>query len=273
MYSANAFGDETFEAYNPPPGWFGDDTQIRRWEMPRATVATWPYEEMYKDKIKNPKGSSPKYDAKARRRGMQEFFDALEADKSLVFYYANYSNPFSEEEHPVYVLVGLARLKAVGPELTWVGQSERTLDRYGPNVWVNVTSHYPDQGLRIPYHRYRGQADVLRSILWSPENPREFKYASRHITDDGALGLVERAAEVIDRLIDLGDETENWAQRREWLGSLMAELWSSGGLRPGLGSVLDYLGFQAAIPAWLEAEREDAGDRLADTMFAYLDGN
>ena len=45
--SINAFGTENLEAYEPPPSWFGDGTEVKRWRMPPYTVATWPYEEMY----------------------------------------------------------------------------------------------------------------------------------------------------------------------------------------------------------------------------------
>ena len=40
------------------------------------------------------------------------------------------------------------------------------------------------------------QPDILERILFIPENPRAFKYATRQISDDGALSLVERMAGV-----------------------------------------------------------------------------
>ena len=63
-------------------------------------------------------------------------------------------------------------MKKVGPELLWTNQSEQMRVRYGPNAWFrDVTSHYPYQGLRIPYHRYTNDPDVLQKLLLIPDNP------------------------------------------------------------------------------------------------------
>ena len=42
----------------------------------------------------------------------EEYFAQIEQDRSLVFYYANYSNPFSEEDARRYVVVGVSRVKS-----------------------------------------------------------------------------------------------------------------------------------------------------------------
>ena len=157
----------------------------------------------------------------ARREAAQAFFEPIEEDKSLIFYYSNYSNPFSEDENQRYVVTGISRIKTVGSELLWTKQSERMRDRYGPNAWFrDISSYYPEQGLRIPYHRYMDRPDVIDRILFVPENSRDFKYATRHVSDDSALSLVERFLEVVGTLEELGDESENWLARRQWLSSV-----------------------------------------------------
>jgi len=252
IHSINAFGPEELDAYMPPPSWFNDGTEVKTWRMPPYTVATWPYEEMFKDEVLNPQGP-PKYDPVKRRTAANEFFAQVTPDRSLVFYYTNYSNPFSENDQHFYVVVGAGRVKAVGDELTWIGQSADMEKRYGPNAWGrDITSHYPDQGLRLPYHAYMDRPDVLERILFVPENSRHFKYAARHISDDGALGLVERLSEIVGVLQEIGDTSENWQVRQEWLASVMAELWRNRGLYPGILCVLDYLKFSEAIPYAIE---------------------
>ncbi len=247
IHSINAFGPDALEAYMPPPSWFNDGTQVKKWRLPPYTVSTWPYEEMYKDEVLNP-GGRPKYDPVKRREAANDFFAQIIPDRSLIFYYANYSNPFSENDRHFYVVVGASRVKAVGQELTWVGQSASKEKLYGPNAWArDVTSHYPDQGLRIPYQLYMDRPDVLERILFVPENPRHFKYAARHISDDGALGLIERLSEIVGVLQEIGDESENWQVRQDWLASVMAELWRNRGLYPGILRVWDYLKFSEAI--------------------------
>lgn len=100
VHSINAFGGDSISAMGPPPDWFRDDTATKRWILAPATVSVWPYEEMYKDEVKNPAKTTPKYNPVARREAAQAFFEPIQKNKSLIFYYANYSNPFSEEDQP-----------------------------------------------------------------------------------------------------------------------------------------------------------------------------
>jgi exodeoxyribonuclease V alpha subunit len=269
-YSINAFGPETITAESAPPDWFRDGTQIRQWQLPPYSVGVWPYEEMYREEMLN-QGDGTKYNAVNRRAAANEYFAKIDEGKSLVFYYANYSNPFSENETNRYVITGVSRVKKVGGELTWINQSPTMEQRYGPNIWVrSITADYPDQGLRLPYHNYLDRPDVLEKILFVPENPRHFKFATRHISDDGALGLIERLLEIVGNLCEINDQQENWHMREQWLSSLLVELWHGRGLYPGLLACLDYLKFSQAIPyAIQQLETRDEHD-VQDELFAFL---
>lgn len=271
IYSANAFGSDPLTAFADPPDFFRDDTQQRSWNLPPSTVCQWPYEEMYAGDLRLPKGG---YDNDERRRRAIAYFDALKPDHSLIFYYANYSNPLSEDESRRYILVGLARLKEVGEELTFAGCSSHTRERYGGGfVWDrNLTSHYPEQGLRLPYHVYRDQPDKLERFALSPENPRTCKYGSRHLTDDDALGLVEQFLVAVNALREMGDATEDWDARKAWLEGLIAELWASRGLYPGLPSVLAFVGFEAAVSWFKEETLAGREHEAAAAIFGFLEG-
>lgn len=244
-YSYNAFGYEEVFAKSPPPAWFNDDTQIRKWSMPPATVCVWPYEEMYGGEVKY----QGRYIYERRLENARKYFKEIEPDRSLIFYYANYSNPFSEDEAKRYALIGLSRVKALGEELYYEGGSREVKERYaGGFIWQRaITSHYPDQGLRLPYHVYQDNPEVLQRIALFPENPRLCNYATRPLTDD-ALGLVEGFHRVVLDLLELGDTTEDWARRARWLETLIAELWQHRGLLPGMPAVLEVLSFESAIP-------------------------
>ncbi|MGB4057257.1 MAG: AAA family ATPase [Alphaproteobacteria bacterium] len=273
IHSINAFGADSLQAFGPPPTWFRDTTQVKKWTLAPATVSVWPYEEMYKDEVKNPPKSKPHYNADLRREAANDFFEPLEENKSLIFYYANFSNPFSDEDNLKYVIVGVSRIKKIGAELLWDGQSDAMRDRYGPNAWFrDVTSHYPDQGMRIPYHRYMDQPNVLEKILLTPENTRDFKYATRHISDDGALSLIERFMEIAGALEEIGDTSENWEAHRKWLGSILSELWRSRGLYPGLSGCMNYLGFaDGASYCVQQAKVGTPDDEIHRTLFTALE--
>jgi hypothetical protein len=163
---------------------------------------------------------------------------------------------------------------SVGPELTWVKQSPDMEKRYGPYVWLrNVTSAYPDQGFRIPYRDYMDRPEILERILFVPDNSRHFKYATRHISDDGVLSLIERLTEIVGVLQEINDTSENWGIRQSWLASVMAELWENRGLFPGTLRVMDYLKFPEGI-LYASQQIPSKGEAIIkDELFAFLDGS
>lgn len=263
-------------SFDPPPTWFSDGTKVKKWPLPPYSICTWPYEEMYRDEVKNfpkTKGTT-KYNAQYRREAANSYFEQITAEKSLIFYYTNYSNPFSENDEHKYVVVGISRIKSVGAENLWDNQSEKMEKRYGPYVWArNITSEYPDQGLRIPYQKYLDRPDVLERILFVPENPRNFKYATRHISDDGALGLIERLSEIVGTLQEIGDTSENWEIRQNWLTSIMAELWYDRGLYPGILRVWDFIKFKEAIPYTMQQDSSCNPDQIKEQLFDFINGD
>jgi exodeoxyribonuclease V alpha subunit len=268
VYSVNAFAEDSMTALSDPPDFFYSGEQ-RQWELPAATSCVWPYEAMYSDEVADGSGY---YDAAKRREQARAYFEALDPGKSLVFYYANYSNPFSEEDARRYVVVGVSRVKAIGEELFYDGVSEEARRRHGGFVWArNVTNSYPDEGFRLPYHRFREDPEALDRFLVVPANSRNFKYGSRHVSDDDALTLVEQLLQAVGRLREL-DKEERWEERERWLFGVVAELWSGRGLFPGLLRVLDAIGFERAIPWVKEQAPLRSESEVKDEVFALLDG-
>jgi exodeoxyribonuclease V alpha subunit len=118
----------------------------------------------------------------------------------------------------------------------------------GGMVWArNITSRYPVEGLRLPYHRYRGDPDRLREIAIFPESPNICKYGSKHLSDDEAIGLLEQFLAKIRVLRDIGDDSEDWGARESWLLKTIAELWTHRGLYPGLLRALGAAGGDTLI--------------------------
>lgn len=173
-FSINAFGKETIKAKADPPDFFRDESNGVEIQIPPSTACIWPYEAMYGDDVKlppKPDGKGQKFDYKKRLNNAKTFFNALTNDKTLIFYYANKSNPISEDDNQVYVLVGVARLKTVGDIQYYQNVSEENRVKYADGfVWqMPVTSHYPDEGFVIPYQKYLENSEVLNKILYVPE--------------------------------------------------------------------------------------------------------
>jgi exodeoxyribonuclease V alpha subunit len=273
VYSINAFGSDEITAIAEPPHFFKDATLPYKWRLPPSTVCVWPYEEMYHSEGVRSEDDT-RYDYDVRLRKAQEYFARVENDKSLIFYYANYSNPFSEEDEKRYVLIGISRVKIVGDILRYPNASEKTKKKFGGAfIWqCNITSHYPDDGLRIPYHLYKDQPEILDKILLVPDNPRNFKYATRQFADDEALSLVEQFLGVAALLHQIGDTSENWPARISWLQSRIAEIAQNRGLYPGLLKILDYLKFGDAIPFCKDKIDQGHEQKVKEAVFRFLDG-
>ncbi len=245
IYSVNAFGPEPIRGYSNPPDFFRGGAQRTEWDIPEATACVWPYEAMYGDDVYDEAG---RLDNDRRSANADAFFAEIEDNKSLIFYYANYSNPFSEEESTRYALIGVSRVKKLGDRLIYNEPSDYIRQRYaGGMIWArNVTSHYPNEGLRLPYHRYREDPETLQRIAIFPENPRTCKYGARHLTNDDAIGLLEQFLSAVYELKAIGDDSEDWDERERWLLGCIAELWGKRGLYPGLLNVMRFLGADAA---------------------------
>lgn len=223
-YSYNAFGlEEAPSASNPPDFFYGGATR-HEWTLAPATASVWPYEAMYDDQVK----ASGYLDNDVRRDLTLKFFKPIEEDcgKNLIFYYVNYSNPLSEDETPRYLLIGVSRITKVGSELFYDNVKPETAERYaGGMIWArDITSAYPDEGVRLPFHRYLDDPERLAQIALFPENPVLCKYGSKHLSDDDAIGLLEQFLAKVRLLKELGDDTEDWGVRETWLLKTIAEL-------------------------------------------------
>ncbi len=268
IHTMNAFGGSNLTAFDDPPSFFKTGSRAQ-WALPAATVCVWSYDAMYSEEAR----PGNRYDNFKRLELVKQYFQPIENEKSLVVHYANYSNPFSEEEHNKYVIVGLARVKKLGNIVHYPDTDEETKQQFGgAYVWqMNVETLYPDQGMRIPYHKYLDDPEVLEKILFVPENPRNFKYGTRHLTDDEVLAIVERFIEIANFLKTKGDTSENWDVRLTWLNSLVAELWQERGLYPGLARVLDLMKMPEAIDALRNAALVGTVPAFKEDLFDWLD--
>jgi len=245
IYSVNAFGPDAIRGYSNPPDFFYGGAEREEWDIPPSTVCVWPYEAMYGEEVY----TDGRLDNDKRRAGADEFFAELEDDESLIFYYANHSNPFTDENDPKYVIVGVSRVKQIGKPLFYPNATDDIKKRFANGmVWArNVTSHYPNEGFRIPYHAYRDQPDILDKILITPENPATCKYGARLLTDDTTIGMLEQLLDVIGRLKEIGDTHEDWDARAKWVQAQIAKLWKRRGLYPGLLTVMDLIDAEVSI--------------------------
>ena len=272
-YSYNAFGTESVQAASDPPDFFFGGAHRKEWTLPPASVCIWPYEAMYAEEVK----ASGYLDNDRRRKLTLEFFEPVIRDcgSNLIFYYANYSNPLSEEEVPRYVMIGVSRITGVGEELFYDNVESRIAEKYaGGIVWARgITSSYPQEGVRLPYHRYLDDPERLAELAVFPEHPALCQYGSKHVSDDEAIGVLEQFLSKVRLLREIGDETENWAVREDWLLKAIAELWTHRGLYPGLLKVLDVAGATPLIDGAKALCVSEGHGKAHEAAFEVLDGD
>ncbi|EHK53641.1 ATP-dependent DNA helicase [Allomesorhizobium alhagi] len=246
-YSYNAFGLEDAPAASNPPDFFFGGLERREWTLAPSTVSIWPYEAMYGDEVK----AEGFLDNDKRRELTLKFLQPIEEDcgSNLIFYYANYSNPLSEDEAPRYALIGVSRIRKVGEELIYTNVKPETAKKYaGGMLWArDITSAYPEEGVRLPYHKYLDDPERLAEIAVFPENPFLCKYGSKHVSDDEAIGLLEQFLAKVRFLRQIGDASEDWGVREAWLLKVIADLWTHRGLYPGLLRALEAAGAEVLI--------------------------
>ena len=270
-YSYNAFGRDEAPSGSNPPDFFYDGANRHEWMLSPATVSVWPYEAMYTEDVRD----QGYLDNDKRRALTLEFFQPIENDcgSNLIFYYANYSNPLSEEEAPRYALIGVSRIVKVGKERFYENVSEKIAKRYaGGMIWArDISAAFPNEGVRLPYHRYRNEPERLAEIALFPENPISCKYGSKHLTDDEAIGLLEQFLAKVRFLRETGDESEDWNVREAWLLKSISELWRYRGLYPGLLKTLTVAGATPLIKAVKDLSVQESQEKAYVAAFEFLE--
>ena len=204
---------------------------------------------------------------------LDRFWGTLSADSSLVFFYSNHGNPL--DEHAARVIVGVGRLKEIGPQL-FFGQDPRFPGEYP--VWSRrITHDYPAQGLRLPYQEYLAREQPTDKII--VRTPRgallPFSYGAEHVSDDVALMVLDQLIHSVEQVRADGFVVDDWDSRLAWLNGVLGEVWRGRGLFPGVGSVLETLGFPLGT-AYQRSELAriaDEGDNPWQRVVQILDGS
>lgn len=269
--SINAFGKEETYAHVDTPSWWGEDDALPiNIPIKPYTACTWCYEQMYDEKVKNYKG----YDNNKRFQNSKKYFEQFEPGKSLIFYYSGLSNPFSEEDNENFVIVGMSRLKFIDDIYYYRNPTPEIQENYANGVvWQRpVTSCYPEEGFRIPYEKYMDNKEIMNKIVFKPENRTPFKYGTREVTNDDAISIVWKFIDIINVLIDIKDDTEDWNNRKEWLNSLLAELWKNRGPYPGFPNILSILELENLIPKYINASSIDDMKQIYKNVKKFFEG-
>ena len=99
-----------------------------------------------------------------------------------------------------------------------------------------------------------------------------FSYVAEHVSDDGAITILERLMDVTRHIREEGHVAGAWDAHLAWLEQALGEVWTDRGAYPGIASVLTYLGMKSAVTLQREvlAAIAKTGDYPWNTTLAWL---
>lgn len=208
-----------------------------------------------------------------QRELLNEFWGRLEKNQSLVFFYCNQGNPLDENLNRL--LVGVGRISSIGPQQFFGQKPPKFTDDYP--VWSRCITHdYENQGFRLPYQEYlRAGHDPSNIICKIPDGTMlDFSYVGEHVSDDTAVGALERLLQSVQAVKDENKVAGDWHRHITWLNDVLSEVWSNRGPFPGAGSVLQFLGVEVgtAFHRQVLTPLTKKGENAWEYLLAILEG-
>lgn len=171
-------------------------------------------------------------------------------ERSLVFFYCNSNSPLADdagtEPTSEKFLVGVGTISKIGQ----------------PVAGVRRIQH---NGFRLPYQEYLShQKDIAGILCRVPAYARaQFTYTCEQVTDDVAIPLLELLLASFRQVAVDGTVSGDWDKAIKAVKELLNRVWRDRGPFPGLGAVLEHLGWRDG-PAYhrevLSKIAEDGGN-------------
>lgn len=201
---------------------------------------------------------------------LDTFFSAVEAETSLVFFYAK-RTPLSEQ--PGRIIVGVGRVKHVGAPTEYLYAADARPGAMPGYLWERNVHHSirkgGKDGFLLPYQQLLELSerdpllDIERCIAYAPNEAfEEYSYGSELLTQDNAIASLlacENALKLTRGLID-----GPWDEYLLWIDRELNRLWQIRGAYPGMGATLTAFGVRHGnLLAWYLAE-SDGQEPLVD---------
>lgn len=175
------------------------------------------------------------------------FFEHLEEDKSLVFFYAK-QVPFVEESGRV--LAGVGRISKIIPSEKYEGSNSRFSAAYWETMVLHSIRKDGKNGFLLPYHdgiKYQSEHpdfDVADLAVVVPNDKRfEFSYGSEHVSNDSAITVLLDCIKSLEKAEEFGIG-ENHKTSIQWIHNEVARLEKLRGAYPGMGAALCAFGIE-----------------------------
>ncbi|MFM2279216.1 MAG: hypothetical protein RLZZ444_1447 [Pseudomonadota bacterium] len=221
-----------------------------------------------------------------QRALLEGFHSLIEADQSLVFFYAR-QTPMAETQ--ARQIVAVARLTSAGKVGEYPYEGGTAAGRIRSMIWERPFQHSlrPDphnegfwlDGVVLPYHQVLDLAETSDDIdpaAFVAEVPEEaytqFRYASEHVTHGSAITALEAVRTAVEASAKVLPGP--WGNYLAWIDNELSRLWTMQGAAPGLGSALSCFDakFNGTLFALALAPQLDASEDAWSVVEAIFDG-
>jgi exodeoxyribonuclease V alpha subunit len=221
------------------------------------------------------------------------FRDKIKKKQSIAIMYANYSNPFTEEERQ-YLVIGAALIMDKGESLKFgpidIIEAKRKKDyptnKYFPVInWALQFKLDEESKVMMPYHEYLERAnsiqdakskqellDKIKVAVSEPELVHCFKYVAMDVDDDDTIYILSKMRQKLidcqtDGIIDIV-EIKN---RINKLNYLINHCWKQRGYFPGIQKLANILTsretkFNEIIDKIIELRIEDIDEKIIELL-------
>jgi len=229
-----------------------------RWKLHKFCVFSWNFKLGYAEE-----GSYERYVPEEELvERTKQYLRELKKGKSIVFFYANYSNPITADYHR-YLLLGAGIVKEtkepqkynIPKTLLEITRNQPRMANMPETAWQFQILLDPDTVFVLPYHEYLNLIDKEKdesasNELWKKldevaiqiEEPTiiyNFKYVSKHLEHDKALYLLYLMRQSIRRM--KSHNLVDYSLIREIeqkIDKMLAQAWKQRGKYPGFRNAL-----------------------------------
>jgi ATP-dependent exoDNAse (exonuclease V) alpha subunit len=170
---------------------------------------------------------------------VNNFWNRIEAGKSLIFYYLKDGAPFCENMEKI--LVGIGVVKEHYRLSQCIVKTDERMRSMSPLYYLGhvVTQDFPNQGFRIPYHEWLRQGRDLKdfndiTFTTAAHHKNSFSYEAGYLSDDQAITVVVKLIRYFERNGENAPDKSEWGRQLQWLRKILDELRHSRHPLPGL---------------------------------------
>lgn len=270
-WSINAFSPNEFKVNHKHPFINKSVSEI----VKPYSILTWPFRLSFVHTAENQKKHGNYWPDLEKR--IENFTGKLKAEKSIVFFYANYDNPVSADDMK-YLLIGCSVVKNISEpkhfpfsneELNRYRKKDKKMKNLGSMHWGIQITHDPNKAVILPYKEYIEYAEKnpedeeklneMRVTIDEESLVGGFKYVAMDIDDDKCLYLLYKLRKAIykirehNRMVVSSDLEEE----ERILDDMIKMTWEKRGLYPSLGDI---------ISGFLEKDCSQLSERIQKTL-------